>query len=318
MEATQPRSINDPPRRARRGSTELLAVGILVGVWTAVVGVLVVARDGMNAVQTWSLSDRSLEGLPSVTGPVVEITQATRGRAIFYASCSTCHGASGRGMPGFGKDLVASAYARGLADADLHAFIRKGRDASDPRNSTGIAMPPSGGNPNLTDAQVDDAVAYVRALQNRDRMPTLPTVTAEHLFDVLMSMAPPPAIGATGTGANAYEDDEYESSDIAAGAQLYIMSCISCHGADARGVVNLGKDLVASTFLRDMKDDEALISFLAKGRSTGDPLNTTKVDMPPRGGNPSLNDDRLFQVVSYLRWLQKQPSGANATQTQGG
>ena len=305
--------------RARRGATERLALGILAVACLAVAGLVYTARAAMISVQTWFLRDTSLDGLPPVDGAMLDITQATRGRAMFYATCSTCHAANGRGMTGLGKDLVASVYARTLPDADFHAFIRKGRDASDPLNTTGIAMPPSGGNPNLSDAQVDDVVAYVRALQNRDRMPTLPTVTPEHLFEVLMSMAPAPAASAEGSSAanTQYQDEEYESADIAAGAQLYVVSCISCHGADARGVAKLGKDLVASTFVRDMKDDEALIAFLTKGRSTSDPLNTTKVDMPPRGGNPALNDDRLFQVISYLRWLQKQPGGASVAPSQG-
>jgi disulfide bond formation protein DsbB len=68
----------------------------------------------------------------------------------------------------------------------------------------------------------------------------------------------------------------------------------------------LGKDLRDSAFVMGLDDDE-LITFLAKGRPTSDPLNTTKVDMPPRGGNPALNEDRLFQVVAYLRWLHKHP-----------
>ena len=215
----------------------------------------------------------------------------------------------GRGQPGLGKDLIKSVYCRSLPDGDLHAFIRKGRDANDPLNTTGVAMPPSGGNPALSDAQVNDIVAYVRALQNKNRMPALAPATPEHLMEVLMAMAPAPStVAAAGPNASSkYEDSEYETSDIASGAQLYAMSCISCHGADARGIAKLGKDLVVSTFVKDMTDDEALIAFLSKGRSTSDPLNTTKVDMPPRGGNPALNDDRLFQVVAYLRWLQKNP-----------
>ncbi len=300
-------SASNSARPTSRGATELLALAIVAVALTAVGGLVVGARGMMIAAHAWYLRDDSLAGLPTVDGPIIEVAQATRGRALFYATCSTCHGPNGRGQPGLGKDLVASEFSRSFADAEFHTFIRAGRPASDPLNTTGIAMPPSGGNPNLVDTQVDDIVAYVRALQNRDRMPSLPPVTAEHLLEVLMSMAPAPAASSASGVASKYEDAEYETADIASGAQLYVMSCISCHGADARGVVKLGKDLVASTFVKEMKDDEALIAFLTKGRSTSDPLNTTKVDMPPRGGNPALNDDRLFQVVAYLRWLQKNP-----------
>ena len=54
-------------------------------------------------------------------------------------------------------------------------------------------------------------------------------------------------------------------------------------------------------------DDDAL-AFVKKGRSTSDPLNTTKVDMPPKGGNPALSDDDVLDIISYLRFLAKSES----------
>jgi hypothetical protein len=39
------------------------------------------------------------------------------------------------------------------------------------------------------------------------------------------------------------------------------------------------------------------------GRSTTDPANTTGVDMPPKGGTPSLSDEDLTDI-NYLRTLQ--------------
>jgi hypothetical protein len=40
---------------------------------------------------------------------------------------------------------------------------------------------------------------------------------------------------------------------------------------------------------------------MTTGRDTSDPLNTTGIPMPPRGGNPSLTDDQLRWVIAYLR-----------------
>ncbi len=278
------------------------ASGLVVGAWKL-----------MHSAQAYHLRDASLDGLPAVDGPMVEVAQAERGRALFLTSCSSCHAATGRGVTGLGKDLVASAFCRGLGDAALLAFVRAGRAADDPKNTTKVAMPPSGGNPALTDAQVADTIAYLRCLQNRARMPVLVPATSEHIMEVMFAMMPaaPAAVagtasGSTAGGASRYEDDEYETADIEMGAKLYVMSCISCHGPDANGLPKLGKTLRASAFV-DQLDDDQLIEFVMKGRSTSDPLNTTKVDMPPRGGNPALNEDRLFQVVAYLRWLHKHP-----------
>jgi mono/diheme cytochrome c family protein len=87
------------------------------------------------------------------------------------------------------------------------------------------------------------------------------------------------------------------------GKKVYFGTCITCHGADGRGVAGNGKDLVRSSFIAQRSDDE-LVQFLLKGRDLSDPLNTTKILMPPKGGNPVLNEDDLYDVVEFLRGLQ--------------
>lgn len=93
------------------------------------------------------------------------------------------------------------------------------------------------------------------------------------------------------------------AGDPVAGKQLYASTCVACHGANATGVKGLGKDLTASEFVKT-NSDEALVKFLAQGRPSSDPANTTKVDMPPRGGNPALKDADLLNIAAYLRSLQ--------------
>ena len=88
------------------------------------------------------------------------------------------------------------------------------------------------------------------------------------------------------------------------GEELYRSSCSACHGADAKGVPNNGKDLVSSEFCRAQTDDQ-LCEFIEKGRPTSDPLNTTKVAMPPKGGNPALSDSDIKSIVAYVRSLQQ-------------
>ena len=58
-----------------------------------------------------------------------------------------------------------SDFVKGLSDQELLAFIKKGRPTSDPANTTGVDMPPKGGNPSLTDQQILDIIAYIRSLQ---------------------------------------------------------------------------------------------------------------------------------------------------------
>lgn len=92
--------------------------------------------------------------------------------------------------------------------------------------------------------------------------------------------------------------------DAAAGQSQFSTTCVTCHGPDAKGLPGLGKDLVTSEFVASKTDDE-LVTFLKTGRSTSDPLNTTGIDMPAKGGNPALTDDDLYDIVAYLRSIHQ-------------
>ncbi len=90
---------------------------------------------------------------------------AAKGRQVFASTCAACHGPHGEGVPGLGKSVVASDFVATRTDAELVAFIKAGRSVDDPLNTTGVAMPPKGGNPALTDEDLADIVAYLRSLQ---------------------------------------------------------------------------------------------------------------------------------------------------------
>ena len=98
-------------------------------------------------------------------GGQVAAGDVTRGKTLFTQSCASCHGADAKGLPGLGKDMTTSEFIKSQSDAQLLAFIKQGRPASDPANTTKVDMPPKGGNPALTDAQIMDIIAYLRTLQ---------------------------------------------------------------------------------------------------------------------------------------------------------
>ncbi len=106
---------------------------------------------------------------PPTAAEVAEVvagaeSDIVNGETLFNANCMACHGLGGVGVEGLGKPFTTSEFVDGLTDAELVAFVKKGRGADDPLNMTGVAMLPSGGNPSLTDAQLADIVAYVRTL----------------------------------------------------------------------------------------------------------------------------------------------------------
>ena len=96
----------------------------------------------------------------------------------------------------------------------------------------------------------------------------------------------------------------YSAEQISRGGQSFASVCSACHGPDGKGMPNLGKDLTTSQFVKDSSDDE-LLTLLKEGRPSGHELNTTGVDMPPRGGNPSLTDDDLQDIIAYVRSIQE-------------
>jgi len=114
------------------------------------------------------------------------------------------------------------------------------------------------------------------------------------------------ALFITSCGGDEAEEPEAPAStgDATAGEPLFNSTCSACHGPDAKGMPNLGKDLTTSEFLKERSDAE-MLDFVLIGRTAGDPLNDTGVDMPPRGGNPALSNDDIYDIIAYLRTLEE-------------
>lgn len=255
-------------------------------------------------------------------GAMLDAEGVEIGHEIYVETCIACHGPRGTGVQGLGKDLVHSDFILGQSDESLAAFIKRGRDPSDPMNTTGVGMPPKGGNPTLADQDMLDIVTYLRGLQDPRRIPAgaikpkqgaaqAPAqVRAESEKAPVQSGVTPVASGSGGAaGTMAAPGDAGATPEtIEHGRSLFMKTCAACHGVDAHGLPKMGKDLVASVFTKGQTDD-SLVDFIRRGRDPGDPANTTKVAMPPRGGNPALSDDDLYDVVDYLRSLQRGAGG---------
>jgi len=106
-------------------------------------------------------------GTANATGqkPAAAAGDAAKGKTVFEGTCASCHGPDAKGLPGLGKDLTTSQWVSQQTDAQLEKFIKTGRPATDQLNTTGIDMPPKGGNPALTDADIKNVIAFVRSIQ---------------------------------------------------------------------------------------------------------------------------------------------------------
>ncbi len=105
-------------------------------------------------------------------------------------------------------------------------------------------------------------------------------------------------VGCGGSGGGSASNDE-----VARGQELFKSSCASCHGQNAEGMPKLGKNLHDNAFIQGMSEAE-LAQFFKEGRPAFHPDNERKVDMPPKGGNPALNDEDLRLIAVYVRSIQ--------------
>ena len=102
---------------------------------------------------------------PATPTPAGPVGDASKGAEKFAGTCVACHGPDATGVTGLGKDLTTSEFVKTKSDAELIAFVKVGRPSSDPANTTGVDMPPKGGNPALTDQDLADIIAFLRTLQ---------------------------------------------------------------------------------------------------------------------------------------------------------
>ncbi|HVU63567.1 MAG TPA: c-type cytochrome [Phycisphaerales bacterium] len=317
----RPRSISNPNDHG------LMAVLGIFGGLAVVWGLSAAAGLGLSAWCGPAPERDEQERLAHLTPDEVrELDFVAHGKAMFMATCSACHGSDARGLPGKGKNLVYGDFPRRTGDAELAAFIKKGRPATDLWNTTKVDMPPKGGNSDMTDVQIEQVVSYLRALQNPHRISEAGLAAAELRLkeateraeaeqaaaravklaeraaakQAQQAAAPAPASGA----AESAEEEEFDAETIALGGQLFASTCSTCHGKDAKGLPKNGKDLVHSAFCKATKNED-LIAFVKHGRGPGEPGNTTGIAMPPKGGNPALNDDKIEAIVAYIRSLQK-------------
>lgn len=125
--------------------------------------------------------------------------------------------------------------------------------------------------------------------------PPAPTATA----------ASQPPTAAPTTAAVTENPSEAPRGDASKGEAAFMTACAACHGPTADGVQGLGKSLHASEseFVQTHSDDE-LVEFIKVGRQPDDPLNTTGIAMPPKGANPALSDDDLYNIVAWIRTLE--------------
>lgn len=82
---------------------------------------------------------------------------ADAGASVYSQTCIACHGPRGKGTVPGAPDFTQADDVFAQSDATLLAHMRDGF-----QSGGGMAMPPKGGNPNLTEQDLMDALEYIR------------------------------------------------------------------------------------------------------------------------------------------------------------
>lgn len=94
---------------------------------------------------------------PAAPSPALE-----EGKLLYAQVCAACHGSNGEGIATLGNGLFDSEFLTANDDAVVLAMIRAGREPDGVDNRSGVAMPASGGRPDLTDTQLAAIIKYIR------------------------------------------------------------------------------------------------------------------------------------------------------------
>jgi disulfide bond formation protein DsbB len=154
--------------KSRRGWWVVLGVGVLIAV------VYLAQRDGDSeppaseppeATQPETAPATTPEPGPEASPETPLAVESPDGAALYKLTCPACHGQDAKGMQGLGKDMTTSEFIKQRSDQEMVEFIKQGRAADDPLNTTGIAMPPKGLNPALSDEDILAIVKFIRSLR---------------------------------------------------------------------------------------------------------------------------------------------------------
>ncbi len=263
------------------------------------------------------------------------------GEKIFQSVCFACHGFNAKGIPGLGKPLIGSQFFNSHTDDEMVAFLQVGRPVTDPLNTTGVQMPPRGGNASLTDDDLRNVIAYIRSLN----LPSGTTVAAAPTSTTPEPTLPPAVfdpnaisslLGTSNTSAateTPVAPTEVATSDVSAvtetpvvpteaaatsaptevamasssglpipGQADYIRACSGCHGVDGKGVPYITQPLADSDLVKTQNG----MGILGLFNVAQPPVNPdVKFQHPYRGGYPELTDDQLLSIVSYLMTLPR-------------
>ena len=143
-----------------------LPVGGTVGAVIAVFAVMTFTHQQPKPALASGPGDSGASAaLSAVSPPAGEAAPSqdlAAGADLYRQACAACHGPDATGIEHLGNPLLTS-YVLALPNEEALAFVREGVDLANPRNSTGLVMPASGGRPDLSDEQLLSILEFLCA-----------------------------------------------------------------------------------------------------------------------------------------------------------
>jgi cytochrome c5 len=222
---------------------------------------------------------------------IVEATAAAQvrsGEQVYNLACAACHVAGVAGAPKFADQVAwAGPIATGLQAMVDNVIKGKG------------AMPARGGNPNLSDAEIANAVVYVANASGGNFPEVNMQAPAEATLQVAAAKSQEAKDARTDAGAPALPQAttntpqqlaaaESKPVDLALGERIYNQACVACHRSGVAGAPKFGDKAAWAPYVATGMD--TMIELAIKGKGL----------MPARGGMASASDADIAAAVHYM------------------
>lgn len=203
------------------------------------------------------------------------------GEEVFKAVCAACHATGALDAPKIGDKKAWAEH------------IKEGLDHLVENAIKGVnQMPPKGGNPELSDAEVARAVVYLTNQSGANfKEPAAAAPPAKET--ALASAAAPSDKETTAPAPQLAQPPDQKAGAGADGKSVYEASCAACHASGLAGAPKTGDKPQWAP--RTAQGIDALYASALKGKGA----------MPAKGGSPSLSDTQVNAAVDYLVKLAK-------------
>ena len=258
----------------------VIPIALIVLLVSFVTGGKKVDGQGM-ALKPESIAERikpvAAVNLKAADGPKVYLT----GEQVYAQVCKACHESGAAGAYKFGDKAAWAPHIKEGFDDLLKNAIK------------GIkAMPPRGGNPDLSDYEVARAVVYMTAAAGGTfKEPAAPAAAATAPAAQPAAGAPAAAAPAAATPAAAAPAPVVAAAAApaaASGKAIYDASCVACHAAGVANAPKLGDKAAWAPRVKTGMD--ALYTSVIKGKGA----------MPPKGTAMSASDADIKAAVDYM------------------